>query len=90
MSDQTRTPSDFVKRAPTTSTAVAVSTSTSTVALIAYYINECLTAKHIVVPSTEMIIVLLGYAYPIGKVIGEVVRARLNKWAESEGVTQGN
>lgn len=96
MSDQstTRSPDEFVKRAPTPTQvaqqAATLGTGGSTLGLVALYINECLTAHHLVAPSTEMILVLLGLCVPMVTLIWQVANAKLTKWAQSEGVTQGN
>lgn len=83
---ETRSPDSFVKRAPTASTNIAVGTTTSTAALLAYYLNQCLTAKHLVVPSTEMILILLGYLYPLAVTAKKFASAWLQNIAKREGV----
>lgn len=91
MSDQTeataRTPDQFVKRAPTVSSSTMVGTAGSSLGLVALYINECLEAGRLVVPSTEMIIVLLGLIIPAVHLFYRVAGAKLNKWAASQGVS---
>ncbi len=81
-----RTPDEFVKRAPSVADTAAMATTGSTVALIAYYIGECLTAHHFVAPSNEMLIVIVGAVFPIGHLVYKVFRAKLDKWAAAQGV----
>lgn len=89
MSDQSsRTPDEFVKRAPTVANTTALATAGSAVALIAYYIGECITAHHFVVPSNEMLIMVVGWAFPVVHLIFKVGKVKLDKWAAAQGVTQ--
>ncbi len=91
--DTPRSPDQFVKRAPTISQvgqqATAIGTGASTIGLIAYYIQECITAHRLVAPSTEMILVLLGLCAPAVTMIWQVANMKVKKWAQSEGIEQG-
>lgn len=86
-SGEVRTPDQYIKRSTTLSTSTAIGTAGSSAALVALYINECLTAGAWVVPSTEMILVLLGLLAPVVHLIWRVGNAKLQKWAAASGVS---
>lgn len=83
----TRTPHQYAKRAATVSSSTAFGTAGSSLGLAALYINQCLEAGYFVVPSTEMIIVMLGLIVPALHLLWRVAGAKLRKWAASQGVS---
>lgn len=86
-STEARSPDKFVKRAPTLSTTTAMGTAGSSLGLVALYINQCLEANAMVVPSTEMIIVMLGLVVPVLDIVRRVLGVKLRAWAAKQGVS---
>lgn len=87
---QARTPDQWVKRAPSTSErlksgAVTGATGT-TVALIVYYIQQCVDAGRFVAPSNEMLIWLVGLAFPFAQGLYLVGKKNYDAWLASKGV----
>lgn len=84
-----KSPDQFTKRAATPTNSAAVGFGTSSLGLLALYINECLTAGQLVVPSTEMIIVIAGLLLPGVHLVWRVGAKKLRDWAESQGIRDG-
>lgn len=81
-----RTPDQFVKRAPTVANTTVMGTGGSALGLAALYINQCLTADALVVPSTEMIIVIIGLLFPAAHLVWRVGAKKMKDWAARQGV----